>query len=59
VGETLIFYDPIEHEARNDRHAERVGLIFDLGTPWLRGDARELVKALTAAARAFGAARPA
>jgi aspartyl/asparaginyl beta-hydroxylase (cupin superfamily) len=59
VGETLIFDDTIEHEARNDSDEERVVLIFDLWNPLLTGDERELVKALTAAARAFAAARPA
>jgi aspartate beta-hydroxylase len=53
VGETLIFDDTIEHEARNDSDEPRVVLIFDLWNPLLLPAERELVKTLTAAARAF------
>jgi aspartyl/asparaginyl beta-hydroxylase (cupin superfamily) len=53
VGETLIFDDTIEHEARNDSDELRVVLIFDLWNPLLEPREREVVKALTAAARAF------
>jgi len=54
VGETLIFDDTIEHEARNDSDELRVVLIFDLWNPLLTPDERELVKAMTQRARAFG-----
>ncbi|RPI62447.1 MAG: aspartyl/asparaginyl beta-hydroxylase domain-containing protein, partial [Lysobacterales bacterium] len=53
VGETLIFDDTIEHEARNDSDELRVVLIFDLWNPLLIPAERELVRTLTAAARAF------
>jgi aspartate beta-hydroxylase len=53
VGETLIFDDTIEHEARNDSDEPRVVLIFDLWNPLLLPAERELVKTLTAAARTF------
>jgi aspartyl/asparaginyl beta-hydroxylase (cupin superfamily)/Tfp pilus assembly protein PilF len=56
VGETLIFDDTIEHEAHNDSDELRVVLIFDLWNPLLTPDERELVKAMTQRARAFGAA---
>jgi aspartyl/asparaginyl beta-hydroxylase (cupin superfamily) len=56
VGETLIFDDTIEHEARNDSDELRVVLIFDLWNPLLTPAERDLVKALTGAARAFGSA---
>lgn len=54
VGETLIFDDTIEHEARNDSDELRVVLIFDLWNPLLTPAEREVVTALAAAARAFG-----
>ncbi len=53
VGETLIFDDTIEHEARNDSDELRVVLIFDLWNPLLLPAERELVRTMTAAARAF------
>jgi len=53
VGETLVFDDTIEHEARNDSDELRVVLIFDLWNPLLVPAERELVKTMTAAARAF------
>jgi aspartate beta-hydroxylase len=59
VGETLIFDDTIEHEARNDSDELRVVLIFDLWNPLLDTTDRELVRRLAAAARAFGSAEPA
>jgi aspartyl/asparaginyl beta-hydroxylase (cupin superfamily) len=55
VGETLIFDDTIEHEARNDSDELRVVLIFDLWNPLLAPDERELVRTLAATARAFAA----
>ena len=54
VGQTLIFDDTIEHEARNDSDELRVVLIFDLWNPLLTPAEREVVTALAAAARAFG-----
>jgi aspartyl/asparaginyl beta-hydroxylase (cupin superfamily) len=54
VGETLIFDDTIEHEARNDSDELRVVLIFDLWNPLLTPAERELVRRLAAAARTFG-----
>jgi aspartyl/asparaginyl beta-hydroxylase (cupin superfamily) len=56
VGETLIFDDTIEHEARNDSAEPRVVLIFDLWNPLLEPAEREIVRALAAAKRAFAAA---
>ena len=56
LGETLIFDDTIEHEARNDSDEPRVVLIFDLWNPLLLPAERELVRTLTAAARAFTSA---
>ena len=53
VGETLIFDDTIEHEARNDGDELRVVLIFDLWNPQLSPVERELVNAMAAAAREF------
>jgi aspartate beta-hydroxylase len=46
VGETLIFDDTIEHEARNDSGELRVVLIFDTWNPLLSEHERELVQAL-------------
>lgn len=46
VGETLIFDDTIEHEARNDSNELRVVLIFDTWNPLLSAHERELVQAL-------------
>ena len=56
VGETLIFDDTIEHEARNDSDELRVVLIFDLWNPLLDTTERELVRRLAAAARSFDSA---
>jgi aspartyl/asparaginyl beta-hydroxylase (cupin superfamily) len=53
VGETLIFDDTIEHEARNDSDELRVVLIFDLWNPLLEPAERELVRQLAKAARTF------
>jgi aspartate beta-hydroxylase len=57
VGETLIFDDTIEHEARNDSDELRVVLIFDLWNPLLAPDERELVQALAATTRAFASTK--
>lgn len=56
VGETLIFDDTIEHEARNDSDELRVVLIFDLWNPLLDATDRELARRLAAAARSFDSA---
>ena len=53
VGETLIFDDSIEHEARNDSDQLRVVLIFDVWNPLLSPGDRDMVKRLSAAKRAF------
>ncbi len=53
VGETLIFDDSIEHEARNDSDELRVVLIFDIWNPLLSTAERDMVRALDAATRAF------
>ena len=53
VGETLIFDDSIEHEARNDSDQLRVVLIFDVWNPLLSPGDREMVKRLSAAKREF------
>jgi aspartyl/asparaginyl beta-hydroxylase (cupin superfamily) len=59
VGEALIFDDSIEHEARNDSDEIRVVLIFDVWNPLLDPAEREMVRAMSAAARGFkGAQRP-
>jgi aspartate beta-hydroxylase len=55
LGETLIFDDTIEHEARNDSDELRVVLIFDLWNPLLTQAERQLTSALAAATRAFAA----
>lgn len=55
VGETLIFDDTLEHEARNDSSELRVVLIFDLWNPLLTEQERVLVQAMTQAVRTFGA----
>lgn len=55
VGEVLVFDDTIEHEAHNDSDELRVVLIFDLWNPLLTSPEREMVKAMTAAAREFRA----
>ena len=54
VGETLIFDDSLEHEARNDSDELRVVLIFDLWNPILTPPERELVDQMVVAAREFG-----
>ncbi len=53
VGETLIFDDTLEHEARNDSDALRVVLIFDLWNPLLSQQERQMVQAMTTAMREF------
>jgi aspartate beta-hydroxylase len=53
VGEILVFDDTIEHEARNDSDELRVVLIFDVWNPLLSPAERAMVKAMSAAARAF------
>jgi aspartate beta-hydroxylase len=58
VGETLIFDDTIEHEARNDSDELRVVLIFDLWNPLLDAADREVVRRLAAAARTFDSEVP-
>jgi aspartyl/asparaginyl beta-hydroxylase (cupin superfamily) len=58
VGETLIFDDTIEHEARNDSDELRVVLIFDLWNPLLDTADRDVVRRLAAAARSFDSVLP-
>lgn len=53
VGEALVFDDSIEHEARNDSEELRVVLIFDVWNPLLEPTEREMVRAMTRAAREF------
>ena len=48
-GETLIFDDTIEHEARNDSREPRVVLLFDVWQPGLSGEERDQVATLLAA----------
>lgn len=55
VGQTLIFDDSIEHEARNDSDHLRVVLIFDVWNPLLSAGEREMVRVLAAAGRRFHA----
>ncbi len=54
VGEIIVFDDTIEHEARNDSDELRVVLIFDVWNPALLPAEREMVRAMTIAARTFG-----
>ncbi len=51
----MIFDDTIEHTARNDSDELRVVLIFDVWNRLLSQAEREMVVAMTAAAREFGA----
>ncbi len=53
VGETLIFDDSIEHEARNDSAELRVVMIFDVWNPLLSPAERGMVKTMSAAMREF------
>lgn len=53
VGETLIFDDSIEHEARNDSDELRVVLIFDIWNPLLSAGERDMVRELSKAKREF------
>jgi len=53
VGQTLIFDDSIEHEARNDSDELRVVLIFDVWNPLLSAGERDIVRTLNAATHAF------
>jgi aspartyl/asparaginyl beta-hydroxylase (cupin superfamily) len=55
VGEVFVFDDTLEHEARNDSDELRVVLIFDVWNPLLAPAEREMVQAMTAAAREFTA----
>ena len=53
IGEVLILDDTIEHEAVNDSDELRVVLIFDVWNPLLAPEERDMVRAMTAAARAY------
>lgn len=53
VGKILAFDDTLEHEARNDSDQLRVVMIFDVWNPLLAPAERELVKAMTGAARLY------
>lgn len=55
VGETMMFDDTLEHEARNDSDELRVVLIFDAWNPLLSPGERRMVTAMAEAARAFHA----
>ena len=50
-GEVLIFDDTLEHTARNDSDQLRTVLIFDVWNPLLTKAEREMVGAMTSAAR--------
>ena len=52
-GEVLIFDDTLEHTARNDSDERRLVLIFDVWNPLLTLAERDMVQAMTAAARDF------
>jgi aspartyl/asparaginyl beta-hydroxylase (cupin superfamily) len=54
TGRILAFDDTLEHEARNDGDELRVVLIFDVWNPLLSLAERELVTAMTTAARLYG-----
>jgi aspartyl/asparaginyl beta-hydroxylase (cupin superfamily) len=53
VGKILAFDDTLEHEARNDSDQLRVVMIFDVWNPLLAAAERDLVKAMTLAARLY------
>ena len=53
--DVLIFDDTLEHEARNDSDDLRVVLIFDVWNPLLSKAERDMVQAMTQAARDFNA----
>lgn len=53
VGKILAFDDTLEHEARNDSDQLRVVMIFDVWNPLLAEAERDLVKAMTLAARLY------
>ncbi|MBM4214194.1 MAG: aspartyl/asparaginyl beta-hydroxylase domain-containing protein, partial [Gammaproteobacteria bacterium] len=53
AGKILAFDDTLEHEARNDSDELRVVMIFDVWNPLLTEAERELVKAMTSAARLY------
>jgi aspartyl/asparaginyl beta-hydroxylase (cupin superfamily) len=54
-GKAFVFDDSIEHEARNDSDQLRVVLIFDVWNPLLSAAERDMVRAMAAAARTYGA----
>lgn len=53
VGEALVFDDTLEHEAANDSDELRVVLIFDVWNPLIEPAEREMVRAMSRAAREF------
>ncbi len=55
MGEAWVFDDTIEHEAWNDADQTRVILILDVWNPYLSPAERELVSAMMAAKKEFGA----
>ena len=58
VGETLIFDDTIEHEARNDSDDTRVVLIFDVWNPLLSSNERRMVQSMVSATRVHNGLPP-
>lgn len=54
IGETLLFDDTIEHEAKNDSGQTRVVLIFDIWRPELSEEERRLVAATLEAIDTYG-----
>lgn len=58
VGETLIFDDTIEHEARNDSDDPRVVLIFDVWNPLLSMAERRMVQSIVSATRVHNGLPP-
>ena len=52
-GEAFVFYDSIEHEARNDSDEMRAVLIFDVWNPFLTSAERDLVSGLVNGLREY------
>ena len=52
-GQSWVFDDTIEHEAKNETDALRVILIFDIWNPLIPVAEREMVRTLATAARTF------
>lgn len=58
IGEAWVFDDTIEHEAWNESGDARTILIFDIWSPFLSPNERELIQRVTRAADAFNGNLP-